>query len=70
MHYFICMVRLDHVDDYQQDQGLNPGPSDPKASVSRLQTMLLPATEWALRMAFPSKIFFCHKTKPKDCYPL
>lgn len=45
------MVRLDHVDDYQQDQGLNPGPSDPKASVSRLQTMLLPATEWALRLA-------------------
>ena len=48
MHYFVCMVQIDHVDDYQKDQGLNPGLSDPKASVSRLQTMLLPPSEWAL----------------------
>ena len=42
------MLQLDHANDYQQDQGLNPGLSDPKASVFRLQTMLPPASECAL----------------------
>ena len=57
MHYFACMVQLDHVDNYQQDQGLNPDLSDPKASVLRLQTVLPPASECCLLLSLVQCIF-------------